>query len=113
MSDFEKSKIDCKCLQSCEEDFYTIKYSSAAWPSNRYEGWLFSALQKSDKIREKLTCTTEEKNKDPECDIKRTKSNLLRLSFTFDELNKQLTEEEEKYTVDGLIRKGIENLKIF
>ena len=89
---FERNELNCNCVQRCNETYYSVQYSSAKWPSEKYEGYLFAALDDSPEIRSTL-----------ESGIEATLDNILRLSFTFEELNKQEIAEDPKYSVEGLL----------
>ncbi|CBY37285.1 unnamed protein product [Oikopleura dioica] len=90
-SKMQSGKIDdCFCSQRCSEVFYDLHYSTVKWPSSQYEGLLLSAISNT---------TAAAKIRDS-ADIKSSvKNNLLRLSFTFDELNAKLIEESPKYDI--------------
>ncbi|CBY11541.1 unnamed protein product [Oikopleura dioica] len=93
-------KKNCGCVTSlylkknepvCDMlDKTKFHYSTVKWPSSQYEGLLLSAISNT---------TAAAKIRDS-ADIKSSvKNNLLRLSFTFDELNAKLIEESPKYDI--------------
>ncbi|CAG5082054.1 Oidioi.mRNA.OKI2018_I69.PAR.g10024.t1.cds [Oikopleura dioica] len=71
-------------------DKTTLHYSTVKWPSSQYEGLLLSAISNSTAAA-KIRNSTDLQSA--------VEDNLLRLSFTFDELNAKLIEESPKYDI--------------
>lgn len=80
-------QIACNCVQRCEEMYYSVRYSTTTWPSEKYEGYLFSALSHVPVIADTL--------KDG---IDATLKNVVKLHFTLEELNMQTIKEEPEVT---------------
>ena len=94
---FEADKLNCNCLQRCNETYYSTTYSTALWPSDQYEGYLFSAISGHDTVRSVLS-----KYEGAEA-VEHTLKNVVRLSFVFEELNTQEIMEEPKWAVQDLL----------
>ena len=84
---FENDELACNCVQRCQETSYSVQYSTTKWPSDKYEGYLFSALSHVPIIQDVLVEGIEQ-----------TLKNVVKLQFTFEELNVQTIEESPKYT---------------
>ena len=67
-----------------------MHYSTVKWPSSQYEGLLLSAISNTTAVA-KIRNSTDLRSA--------VEDNLLRLSFTFDELNAKLIEESPKYDI--------------
>lgn len=89
---FENNELACNCVQRCNETYYGIQYSTAKWPSEKYEGYLFSAISDHPTVRHVLQNGIED-----------TLRNVVRLNFMFEELNKQEIKEEPKWAVFDLL----------
>ena len=84
---FERDELACNCVQRCAETSYSTQYSTTRWPSDKYEGYLFSALSHVPVIQDVLVEG-----------IDQTLKNIVKLQFTFEELNTQTITEAPKYT---------------
>lgn len=69
------------------ETDYSVQYSTTKWPSDKYEGYLFSSLSHVPIVADVLVEGVEQ-----------TLKNVVKLQFTFEELNTQTITESPKYT---------------
>ena len=82
-----------------------MQYSNARWPSDKYEGYLFQAIADNDKVRSVLS-NTDTQHGDNLLEV--TLRNVVRLSFNFEQLNKQVIEEEPALGIESIIEKVFE-----
>lgn len=84
---FLSGDLECDCVQRCDETYFSVKYSTSAWPSEKYEGYLFSGLSHNTHLVDAL-----------QSGIEATMSNIVKLHFTLEELNMQTITEEPEMT---------------
>ena len=91
--------------------YYSVQYSTTKWPSDKYEGYLFADLTniKTDGNGQLLN---EGSNRTEAQELlyetlksgkENTLANILQVSFTFEELNKQTYEEEKVHEQANII----------
>ena len=94
----------CQKFVKKNSEFVSVQYSTITWPSSKHEAILLSSLIDTYAYEKFLNKTAilraQGKAGEFEHEIKK---NILHLSFTYEELNTKLVEENPKYDIWGLL----------